>query len=394
MFLKNIFATVLFSFSILQSNDNPLIDFLSRIQLPPIEIKVSTENLKNIIDNSGDLFRNNADKFFAQLAISLPKMGPGIIRLGESIGQAMIPARIEIFKGVLGVSGIITTAFLIKYLGSKYITKYMYEPALVEKKSSKWFNRPANLIELNNHMVINEQREKDLNYIMMMTKNIKINGGQFENILFFGEPGTGKTLFATLIAEYSGMDYAIIPAANVSQFLTTGTAVEELNKLFEWASKSRNGTILFFDEAETFLADRSLLSMNAQNVLNSFLTKTGTPSNKIMIICATNRPNILDKAINDRFLKIEFPLPDLNARIAQLNLHIKKIFKEQTGKKIEYCRLQDKEFIINFAKQLENHSGRVIQKFINRLRQVALAQNTLVITDELIDQVLKQTLKI
>jgi SpoVK/Ycf46/Vps4 family AAA+-type ATPase len=288
------------------------------------------------------------------------------------------------------------SAMATQYL-TKYIAKYLFEPTLIEKCSSYWTYPFKAEIKLADHMVISDKLSQDLNYIMKMTKNIKKNGGHFENVLLYGEPGTGKTLFAQLLAQECGMAYAFVPAANVSKFLnqnSTSTAAHELDQLFEWAAGKSNGTILFFDEAETFLAQRSTLNTQAQNALAAFLAKTGTPSGKIMIICATNRPEIMDDAVLSRLgYKVEFPLPDLKAREDQLAMHVKKIFAKQEGTQIAYDLLKDPASLTRIAQQLEGCSGRSIQKAVNRLRQTALAEDATAISQEIITRVIAQVQK-
>jgi len=320
----------------------------------------------------------------------------GLKEVGEGYGNAIIPARNQLWKIALGLTSTIAAGFILTHLCNKYIDKRFGEPVLIEKQSphtlwgkitSSW-KEP---VDITNHMVISKDVATDLNYIIATTENIRKNGGQFENAIFHGPPGTGKTLFAKLLSQGRKMDYAFIPAANISQFFANGKAVEELNNLFAWASSKKNGTILFFDEAETFLADRSTLHAAAQNALSAFLAKTGTPSDKIMIICATNKPETIDGAALSRFpMQVEFRLPDLQDRKDQLVMHIKNIFGSQKGTHVEYAVLQDPNTITTIATQLEGCSGRTIQQFVNRLRQRALAENTLTITDNLIRIVTQQ----
>lgn len=58
-------------------------------------------------------------------------------------------------------------------------------------------------------------------------------------MLLHGPPGTGKTLFARTLAKQSGMDYAIMSGGDVGPL--GKDAVEEVNKLFDWANKSKKG---------------------------------------------------------------------------------------------------------------------------------------------------------
>ncbi|MBY0110079.1 MAG: AAA family ATPase [Candidatus Babeliaceae bacterium] len=367
-----------------------------------VEFRLSPNFATQVMDaisQGGDTFNKTMDGFFQQLNVSLPKAHEGIVSFGKSIGSAITPAAHVIVSSSGAITGIVAAGVISTYIAHKYTTRYMFEPSLIEKSSknsflsylNRYYYRTSAPVNICEHMVINQDLKNKLEYVIQMTKNIKLHGGQFDNVLLYGAPGTGKTLFAELLAQHCGMDYAIIPAANISQFLTKGTVVEELNNLFDWAAKSDRGTILFLDEAEVFLADRKTLDNIAQNALSSFLSKTGTPSNKIMIICTTNRPEILDPAVISRLgIHIEFKLPDLDARVAQIKMHTSKIFAQQTGTVVDFEYLKDEQNILALAKRLDGFSGRMIQKCINSFRQCALAQNILKIDASIVEQVIQQ----
>lgn len=384
-----------------------------------VEASISPESISQITDMAPNALRNftrafveevpNANPAIEQLGGGVGRgvaaVGPGIVALGNATSQALYPIRHTLLVGTAAAVGIIVAGFLVKRLGEKYIARYMFEPQLIAQSSKKgffkklwsWASRAhRNSLELDKHMVISHQLHEELELVAKMTTNVKKHGGQYDNVLLHGAPGTGKTLFAQLLAKHCGMDYAIIPAANVSQFLANGTAVEELNRLFDWAASSKNGTIIFFDEAETFLADRAKLSNTAQNALNLFLARTGTPSSKIMIICATNRLEVLDKAVVSRFgTQIKFDLPDENARRGQLKMHIEKTFAAQTrgSSHVAYDYLKDETALNQIAQQTNGWSGRTIQKFVNRLRQQALAQGQLAINAQLVNYVMDKVQK-
>ena len=79
-------------------------------------------------------------------------------------------------------------------------------------------------------------------------------------------------------------------------------AVKELNDMFDWAEKQKNGIILFIDEADAFLRSRSsdVMSEQLRNTVNAFLYRTGTPSDRVIVVLATNSPEQLDSAVHDR----------------------------------------------------------------------------------------------
>lgn len=73
-------------------------------------------------------------------------------------------------------------------------------------------------------------------------------------------------------------------------------------QVFDWAQTSRKGLILFVDEADAFLRKRSSekISEDLRSTLNAFLYRTGEQSDKFMLVLASNTPEQLDWAINDR----------------------------------------------------------------------------------------------
>lgn len=92
---------------------------------------------------------------------------------------------------------------------------------------------------------------------------------QFENEFFLQK-----------LATHSGMDYAILTGGDVAPMGSEG--VTAIHKVFDWASSSRRGLLLFIDEADAFLRKRSseYISENLRATLNAFLYRTGEQSNK------------------------------------------------------------------------------------------------------------------
>jgi ATPase family AAA domain-containing protein 3A/B len=112
-------------------------------------------------------------------------------------------------------------------------------------------------------------------------------------VLLYGPPGTGKTLYAKSLATDANMQYAIMSGGDVAPL--GAQATYELNKcklqflalkltlvsVFNWADKSKKGLVLFIDEAEAFLRPRDEnMSPELRSVINTFLARTGEPSNK------------------------------------------------------------------------------------------------------------------
>ena len=86
------------------------------------------------------------------------------------------------------------------------------------------------------------------------------NRAPYRHMLLYGPPGTGKTLFARQLAQSSGMGLRDPHWRDVAPLGRDG--VTELHKLFDWASSSRRGLLVFVDEADAFLRRRTTETMS------------------------------------------------------------------------------------------------------------------------------------
>jgi len=109
------------------------------------------------------------------------------------------------------------------------------------------------------------------------------------HLLLYGPPGTGKTMVARKLAQSIGLDYALMSGGDVGPL--GPDAVTQIHNLFSWAAFSHKGVLLFIDEAEAFLGNRSKTDMseNAHNALNALLYNTGGDRRDFMLVLATNR---------------------------------------------------------------------------------------------------------
>lgn len=154
--------------------------------------------------------------------------------------------------------------------------------------------------------------------------NTRKHNAPFRHALLHGPPGTGKTMFARRLAQSAGMDYAILSGGDV---LPLGReAVTEVHRLFDWARTSPRGLLLLVDEADAFCRSRSThMSEDARNALNAFLHRTGTPTRHVLVVFATNAPELFDPGILDRVdTVICFDLPGETERKRILSYGIKE----------------------------------------------------------------------
>lgn len=154
-----------------------------------------------------------------------------------------------------------------------------------------------------------------------------------KGILLVGPPGTGKTLLARAVAGESGVPFFSI---NGSEFveLFVGMGAARVRDLFEQARLAAP-CIIFIDELDALGKARGLTGAGGSNdekeqTLNQLLSELDgfNPAVGVVLLAATNRPEILDPALLragrfDRHIVVD--RPDKLGRVAILKVHLKKI---------------------------------------------------------------------
>jgi len=151
-------------------------------------------------------------------------------------------------------------------------------------------------------------------------------------LLLFGPPGTGKTTLAQVLASETDASFYAINAADIfSKWF--GESEQKVKELFEQARNSVPA-IIFIDEIEAVLGRRSEAQSgggHARNsVVNTFLAEMDglEPNGRVLVVGATNRPELLDDAaVRPGRLSeaIEIGLPDDEARLAMLELFTRQM---------------------------------------------------------------------
>ena len=116
-------------------------------------------------------------------------------------------------------------------------------------------------------------------------------------MLFYGESGTGKTELARYIAEQLEKKILI---KRPSDILDSFVGVNEKNVRDAFEEASRSGSILLFDEADSFFTDRNMTRLGwERRLVNEFLVQMEVFNG--ILICTTNLKNLMDSAMNRRF---------------------------------------------------------------------------------------------
>ena len=171
----------------------------------------------------------------------------------------------------------------------------------------------------------------DLVAYLRRPKDFSLLGGRMpKGVLLTGKPGTGKTLLARAIAGEAGVPFLATGGAGfVEMFVGVGAA--RVRDLFEEARK-KAPCIVFIDEIDGLARKRGGVSGGGgheerEQALNQILECMDgfEPNSGIIVMAATNRPEILDDALMrpGRFdRKVYLPEPDLRGRLAILRVHV------------------------------------------------------------------------
>ena len=169
-------------------------------------------------------------------------------------------------------------------------------------------------------------------------KYTELGGKIPKGALLVGPPGTGKTLLAKAVAGEANVPFFSLSGSDFVEMFV-GVGASRVRDLFRQA-KEKSPCIVFIDEIDAVGRARgNRLSTGSnderENTLNQLLTEMdgfGTNSG-VIILAATNRADILDKALLragrfDRQIYVE--LPDLNDRKAIFNVHLRNIKKDES----------------------------------------------------------------
>ena len=203
-------------------------------------------------------------------------------------------------------------------------------------------------------------------------KKYTVLGGKIpKGALLVGSPGTGKTLLAKAVAGEAKAPFFSLSGSDFVEMFV-GVGASRVRDLFKQA-KDKSPSIIFIDEIDAIGRARGKSNITGsnderENTLNQLLTEMdgfGTDTN-VIVIAATNRADVLDKALMragrfDRQIYVD--LPDLNER--------KEIFKVHL-KPIKVIKTLDIDFL---AKQTPGFSGADIANICNEAALIAARKN-------------------
>ena len=197
---------------------------------------------------------------------------------------------------------------------------------LTERQGKVTFNDVAGIDEAR------EELEEIVEFLKDPHRFSKLGGQIPKGALLVGSPGTGKTLLARAIAGEAGVPFFTISGSDFVEMFV-GVGASRVRDMFEQAKKNAP-CIVFIDEIDAVGRHRGNGIGNSnderEQTLNQLLVEMdGFEANEgIIIIAATNRPDVLDPALlrPGRFdRQVVVPIPDIDGREKILGVHMKKV---------------------------------------------------------------------
>ena len=212
-----------------------------------------------------------------------------------------------------------------------------------------------------------EEVQEVVDFLKNSEKYTKLGGKIPKGVLLVGPPGTGKTLLAKAVAGEAKVPFFSLSGSDFVEMFV-GVGASRVRDLFAQA-KAKSPAIIFIDEIDAIGRARGKGNFTGgnderENTLNQLLTEMdgfGTDTN-VIVMAATNRADILDKALMragrfDRSIYVD--LPELHERKQIFNVHLKKIKLDSSV---------DVDFL---AKQTPGFSGADIANVCNEAALIA-----------------------
>jgi cell division protease FtsH len=181
-----------------------------------------------------------------------------------------------------------------------------------------------------------EELKDVVDYLRNPEKYKRLGAKMTRGILLVGEPGTGKTLLARAVAGEANCPFFSVSGSDFIEIFV-GVGAARVRDLFKEA-RQRAPSIIFIDEIDAVGRHRGSGLGGGhderEQTLNQLLTEMDgfeTSGESVIVMAATNRPDVLDKALlrPGRFdRRVDMPYPDLHSREQILQVHARNVIME------------------------------------------------------------------
>jgi cell division protease FtsH len=232
-----------------------------------------------------------------------------------------------------------------------------------------------------------EEMEELIDFLKTPKKYVDMGARIPKGVLLVGAPGTGKTLLAKAVAGEANVPFFSISGSDFVEMFV-GVGASRVRDLFKVA-KENSPCIIFIDEIDAVGRQRGAGLGGGhderEQTLNQLLVEMDgfTGNMGIIIMAATNRPDVLDPALlrPGRFdRQITISLPDMRGRAAILKVHARN------------KKMDPKINLDEFANRIPGFSGADIENLLNEAALLAARDNRTLISEQDLDEAIDRVM--
>ncbi len=387
LFIFIITCLLIFNMFNTKINEMSYDEFISELNSEKVtELNITPKTRTETYEITGKLKDYNENEIFT---LSLPKSDEFLSKITEASDNQDITLNVtkdpEASEWIAILVEFVPLAILVGALfwlftrqiggNNKSIDFGKSKAKLLEEGMKTTFKDVAGLTE-------EKEEVKELIDFLRAPKKFQAMGARIpKGVLLVGPPGTGKTLLARAVAGEAKVPFYYISGSDFVE-LFVGIGAARVRDMFKQA-KMNAPCLIFIDEIDAVGRQRGTGLGGGhderEQTLNQLLTEMDGfgPHEGIIVIAATNRPDVLDPALlrPGRFdRQVTVGLPDKNARLEILKVHARN-------------KVLDKNITLEFlAKRTPGFSGADLENLLNEAALLAVRRNKKAITMSEIDE--------
>ena len=256
----------------------------------------------------------------SEFEANVPQLVPPLLRLSKTLAFTVVPAV------MVGTIVIVALRLLRGGVASLRDTPF----AFLKLRGSEAANSAVRFSDVAGVEGAVQELREVVDFLKNPGKYSSLGAKIPKGVLLSGPPGTGKTLLAKAVAGEAGVPFFSVAASEFVEMFV-GVGASRVRDLFEKA-KSKAPCIVFIDELDAVGRQRGVGfgggSDEREQTINQLLNEMDgfQPNAGVIVLAATNREDVLDKALTrpGRFdRRITVDLPDLAGRLAILRIYAK-----------------------------------------------------------------------